>query len=169
MCGQSIKKQSWGYGCTGYKDGCKFSINSTIAGKKIGDAQVKLLLTKGVTNTIKGFKSKAGKSFDAKLKLENNKVVFAFDNAAENFKEVKMKCPNCGDEIINDKWAWKCKSSCGFSVNHIIAEKTITSENVEDLITNGQTKLIKGFKSKAGKKFDAKLVLENNIKTKFEF
>jgi len=37
------------------------------------------LLTKGKTAVIKGFKSKAGKAFDAGLKLdENYQVVFDF-------------------------------------------------------------------------------------------
>jgi DNA topoisomerase-3 len=37
------------------------------------------LLTKGKTGVIKGFKSKAGKSFDASLKFdENYRVTFEF-------------------------------------------------------------------------------------------
>ena len=38
----------------------------------------KTLLTQGETGRLKGFRSKAGKPFEAKLKLENGEVRFAF-------------------------------------------------------------------------------------------
>lgn len=80
VCGKDVIKFKWGYGCTGYKEGCKFGISENIAGKKLTEKQIKSLIEKGKTNKIKGFKSKAGKTFEAKLKLENGKVQFDFDN-----------------------------------------------------------------------------------------
>jgi len=50
----------------------------TIAGKKIGVRTAKTLLTKGQTSRLKSFKSKAGKFFDARLKLVDGKVQFDF-------------------------------------------------------------------------------------------
>ena len=49
-----------------------------MAGKKISARTAKTLLTKGETSRLKGFKSKAGKSFDARLKLVDGKVQFDF-------------------------------------------------------------------------------------------
>lgn len=72
ICNKSLIKHSWGYGCSAYKDGCKFAVNGTICGKKITDNQMQLLLQNGSTNIIKGFKSKRGATFDAKLKLSND-------------------------------------------------------------------------------------------------
>lgn len=77
-CGKEIVKYKWGWGCPGYKDGCKVSISATIASKKISDAQAKALFEKGATSEIKGFKSKAGKSFNAKLKFVDGKIEFEF-------------------------------------------------------------------------------------------
>lgn len=77
LCGKSLRKMSWGWGCAGYKEGCKFSVG-TIAGKKLTDNQIKQLIEKGKTSEIKGFKSKAGKSFSAKLILKDGKIVFDF-------------------------------------------------------------------------------------------
>lgn len=78
-CGADIIKYKWGYGCSGYKkNNCQFSINNTIAGKKITQKIVKDLLTKGVTSKITGFTGKSGKSFEAKLCIEDGKVVFKF-------------------------------------------------------------------------------------------
>jgi conjugative transposon TraN protein len=52
----------------------------TIPGEKqLSDREITDLLTKGKTGIIKGFKSKAGKIFDAALKFdENYKIVFDF-------------------------------------------------------------------------------------------
>lgn len=77
-CGEKIIKQKWGYGCSGYKNGCKFAVSGTIAGKKLTDKQIETLINKKETPVIKGFKSKTGKNFNAKLILNNNKVEFKF-------------------------------------------------------------------------------------------
>jgi hypothetical protein len=51
----------------------------SIAGKKISRAMALKLATVGETGVLKGFKSKAGKRFDARLKLQNNKVQFVLE------------------------------------------------------------------------------------------
>ena len=77
-CGKPMRKFSWGWGCSGYSDGCKFAVSGKIASKKITDTQFKTLVTKGITNVISGFKSKKGKTFKAKLKVDGDQVVFEF-------------------------------------------------------------------------------------------
>lgn len=63
--------------CT--NEGCSLTIFKNICGKNLSDAQISDLLTKGKTSTIKGLTSKAGKSFDAALTLdEEYKVKFVF-------------------------------------------------------------------------------------------
>lgn len=58
---------------------CSLTIFKNICGKNLSDAQISDLLTKGKTSTIKGLTSKAGKSFDAALTLdEEYKVKFVF-------------------------------------------------------------------------------------------
>ncbi len=80
LCGSDIVKQKWGYGCSGYKSGCKFSISNNIAGKKLTDKQIESLLSKGSTSVIKGFTSKSGKKFNAKLELlPDGKTSFKFE------------------------------------------------------------------------------------------
>lgn len=81
LCGKKLNKMAWGYGCSGYKEGCKFSAGE-ICGKKITENQLVSLITKGKTGIIKGFKSKAGKEFDAHLVLEKStgKINFEFAN-----------------------------------------------------------------------------------------
>ncbi|SMP64242.1 DNA topoisomerase-3 [Neorhodopirellula lusitana] len=78
LCGKPVVEQTKSYGCSHWRDGCKFAIWKTIAGKKVSVTNAKKLLRKGETPVIKGFRSKAGKLFDAKLKLTDGKVGFEF-------------------------------------------------------------------------------------------
>ncbi|MEW6423682.1 MAG: DNA topoisomerase 3 [Bacillota bacterium] len=79
LCAKDVREFPKGYGCTGWKEGCRFVIWKEIAGKKISPAQAKNLLKKGRTGVIKGFRSRAGKTFNAALALnEEGKVIFSF-------------------------------------------------------------------------------------------
>ncbi len=78
VCGKDVVKGRYGYGCLGYKEGCKFRLNSFICKRPISISNARLILTEGRSAEIKGFISKAGKPFDAYLKLEGDKVVFEF-------------------------------------------------------------------------------------------
>ena len=80
LCEKDVIRTKFGYGCSGYRDGCKFTINKSICKRVISLSNVKMLLATGKTSKIQGFVSKNGKSFDAILKLDNEgKVVFDFN------------------------------------------------------------------------------------------
>ena len=83
LCGKDIKRFRSFYGCTGYRDGCKFSVNISICGRVISVANLKMLTETGKTAVIQGFVSnKTKKSFDAALKLENGRALFDFERRA---------------------------------------------------------------------------------------
>ena len=78
VCAAEVREQPRSYSCSGWKQGCKFVIWNTIAGKRISVATAKTLLAKGRTRQLKGFKSKAGKPFEARLKLVDGEVQLDF-------------------------------------------------------------------------------------------
>lgn len=79
VCGENTVRTKFGYGCSGYKNGCKFSINRKICGRIISLGNVRQLLKDGRTSKIEGFISpKSGKIFSAYLKLDGGKTVFDF-------------------------------------------------------------------------------------------
>lgn len=79
ICSKDIIRTSYGYGCSGFRDGCKFFVNNVICQRVISKANVEKLLQTGKTYKIEGFISpKSKKKFDAFLKLENGKVIFEF-------------------------------------------------------------------------------------------
>ena len=79
LCGKPVRESPKSYGCSGWKEGCKFNVWKEIASKKITAAQIKKLVETGKTNEIKGFTSKKGKKFDARLKLNTDKTGVEFE------------------------------------------------------------------------------------------
>lgn len=68
------------YGCSEWKQGCDFMIWKTIAGKKISISVVKRIITKKSTKLLKGFTSKKGSKFDARLEFDADcRIVFKFE------------------------------------------------------------------------------------------
>lgn len=78
LCGKDIIESNKSFYCSGFKEGCKFSVWKTIAGKKISKTNIKQLLENGVTTEIRGFKAKSGKQFNAKLQIINEEIKFLF-------------------------------------------------------------------------------------------
>lgn len=79
ICGNDVVKNRYAYGCKDYKN-CSFKINTVICNRVISKRQAESLLNDGITSKINGFISKNGKSFDAKLKLDKDKVIFDFSD-----------------------------------------------------------------------------------------
>ncbi len=80
LCKKDVVKGRYGYGCMGYKDGCKFRINGYILKRVISLSNAKLLLDTGKTSKIEGFVSKNGKEFSAYLKLQpDGNITFEFE------------------------------------------------------------------------------------------
>ncbi len=80
VCSREVVKGRYGYGCRGYKEGCKFKIGGVICSRVISVTNAKMILETGRSSKIQGFVSKSGKPFDAYLKLVGDKVEFEFDN-----------------------------------------------------------------------------------------
>jgi DNA topoisomerase-3 len=79
LCGSDVVQQEKSYGCSGWKQGCRFTIWKTIAGKAITVGTAQALLRRGRSPILRGFTSKAGRPFEARLKLEGGEVRFDFD------------------------------------------------------------------------------------------
>lgn len=78
LCGKDVIRYKNGYSCSGYKEGCEFSVYGFLCRRVISKSNMQMLLETGRSSKIKGFISKNGKSFDAYLKLEEGKVIFDF-------------------------------------------------------------------------------------------
>lgn len=183
VCGEPIEIMPYGYTCRRHRENpeaCYFSIGK-IAEKQLSKQDVEELIKNGHTQTLRGFKSKNGKKFDAVLTLteEDGRKKLKFDFEHVEAKKVKdAVCPLCGGEILVTPFGYACanrsrdgKEGCSFAIGRI-AEKELTESNVRELLTTGKTGTIRGFKGKSGKKFDACLELvkeEGSAKIQFDF
>ena len=90
-------------------------------------------------------------------------------------------CPRCGaetGEIIRENskaygctsWKSREETGCGFVIWKRVAGRTLTPEVARQLLEEGKTKeVLSGFRSRAGKPFRARLVLNDEGKVEFEF
>ena len=104
LCGKELKRQRTFYGCSGYKEGCKFSVNLAICKRVISISLLQKLLSDGKTDVLEGFVSpKTGKSFDAILKLENGRIAFEFppkaSSAVQSDSSARPVAPVFGEAI----------------------------------------------------------------------
>lgn len=124
----------------------------------------------------------------ALLKIENNEAdAGAFQKEMEDYASAitdellqtsiaqnnlpELVCPKCKSQrlIIRDKIV-KCPDEvCNWVQFRNVCGVQIGIADIESLVNKRKTSLIKGMKSKAGKKFDAYIVLNEDCKTSFEF
>ncbi len=76
-CGQSIMDKGKFYGCSGYRNGCTFTLPKRYVGKMLSEAMIKNLINTKETKVLKGFNKNGGEPFSSALMLtEENKLVF---------------------------------------------------------------------------------------------
>ena len=80
-------------------------------------------------------------------------------------------CPKCGSgRILFYPKVAKCSNvDCTFTVFRNKCDKQLTDKQIVELATKRKTGLIKGFKGKNGKAFDASLVLDGEFNVAFSF
>jgi len=84
---------------------------------------------------------------------------------------VDLICPKCKSQqlIIRDKIVKCPDETCSWVQFRNVCGAQISIDNIKSLVSKGTTSLIKGMKSRSGKKFDAYIVLNDNAETTFEF
>ena len=83
----------------------------------------------------------------------------------------QIPCPKCrsGRILFYPKVA-KCSNvDCGLTIFRNKGDKQLTDKQITELVTKGKTSLIKGFKSKEGKTFDAHVTFDKDFRTVYEF
>ena len=86
-------------------------------------------------------------------------------------KDSGISCPKCGDGRMQffGKVVRCDNTDCGLPVFRQIAGKTLSDTEMADLLKNGQTRLLNGFRSKQGKPFSAVVAFDGDFNTVFEF
>ena len=85
--------------------------------------------------------------------------------------ETSCLCPKCKTAQVRfyPKVAKCTDTDCGLIVFRNRSEKELSDKQITDLLTKGKTGIIKGFKSKNGKSFDAALKFDSDYQVVFDF
>lgn len=172
-CASNVVEYEKMFGCQGFKEnGCKFSVSKMIAKKKVSVVQMKKLLKDKKTNIIKGFTSSKGTKFDSFLYLdEGYNVKFGFNEKKTNSKmraevtELDINCPICAKKLVEYEKFIGCqgyKDGCKLSIPKVICGVGISTDQIEELVSQGETGIIHGFVYN-GKTFSKKLCLQNSV------
>ena len=111
------------------------------------------------------------------IKKLTEEIVTKVKEKTDNGERAKMStnigfCPICGSPIQENRSAFACvqwKEGCPFTLWKKILGKTITRNQAQKLVVQGKSDVISGFKSKKGKFFKARLILQEGGKIGFEF
>lgn len=92
----------------------------------------------------------------------------------ENLREKESigKCPLCNKDVLESSKSYYCsnyKNGCNFTIWKTISGKKISKSIAKEILCNRKTDIIEGFISKTGKKFNCRLVIQNDGKIGFEF
>jgi len=169
---------------------CGLRVWKSMAGREFEPDEVTELLTEGRVGPLDGFRSKMGRAFSAVVKLgAENKPEFEFENANGSAGDETVDlatltpvapCPVCkAGQVYELEKAYACENNlrsqpgkpCELRIGKVILQKTISTDQMRKLLTEGKTGLIAGFVSKKAKArpFSAFLKLDEKGKISWEF
>jgi DNA topoisomerase-3 len=160
----------------GYKsqDG-GFMVYKIISNRKIEEAEVRELVTKGVVGPLDGFVSvKTRSRFAASLRLVKDEETGTLKTALDFGDKADLDTltpfwtdPRTGAELCEagNNFVLRERAGAGwkqtFRVGRIMCQKPLSREHAVQLAEKGRTELIQGFISRKGRPFDAFLKRED--------
>ena len=164
-CGKDILAGPKSYFCSGFKDGCEVGGFKMICDSEVTPEEFKALL--GGASINKKIK-KGSNSWDQKIRYDINERKYIFEDTEPS--DSGYICPNCGEPVVDKGKLLECSKKCGFAFWKVSCGKQLTDAQIKSFFKTGSTGVVKGLKSKAGKFFNASIVLStDHISTKFEF
>lgn len=157
-CGGDIISSSRSFYCTNYKTkGCKIGAFKKICDTTIKDCEFLDLLA-GKTLVMSLQKGDKKWKQQVRYDFDQAKVVFVEDVAHES----SYACPKCGAPLDENLRMFSCSKDCGFKLWKTSCGKMLTKEQISSFFKNGDTGLVTGMVSRAGKMFSAHLVLNED-------
>ena len=182
-CGGLIRETYKKFQCSD----CDYALWKIVAGRQFEPAEIETLLTTGRVGPLLGFRNKMGRTFNAEIRLNDEKMPeFDFGQPREgeaaeapdfSDQESLGNCPKCGSGVYEHGTTFVCEKavgpekSCDFRSGKVILQQPIEREQMQKLLTNGKTDLLKEFVSaRTRRKFSAFLTWDaKGGKVGFEF
>ena len=116
---------------------------------------------------------KAAADFNTKIEAYTRRITADLLASEKLFRarETTFACPKCGKGSMRFyAKVVKCDNeTCALPVFRQVAGKLLSDKEITDLLTEGRTAVLHGFKSKQGKTFDAALAFDEEFRIKFIF
>lgn len=116
---------------------------------------------------------KAAADFNAEIEAYTRRITADLLASEKLFRarETTFACPQCGKGSMRFyAKVVKCDNEvCALPVFRQVAGKLLSDKEITDLLTEGHTAVLHGFKSKQGKSFDAALAFDEEFRIKFIF
>jgi DNA topoisomerase-3 len=93
---------------------------------------------------------------------------FEHDTIPGDFGAIHAACPKCGGEVHENYKKFQCQN-CDFAFWKIIAGRQLETHEADELLTKREVGPLEGFRSRLGRAFAAKLVLNNAYGVEFSF
>lgn len=161
---------------------CGYFIWKTVAGRQLSPAEAEELVSAKQLGPLDGFKSRLGRAFSASLALApKGKIELRFDADERDTDDPATlpaigACPVCGDRVLVSARSYACakrfggtEAACKFNIGRQILSRPIGEEEIAMLLERRVTEQLAGFVSKRGRKFAAKLTLDEHGKLGFQF
>ncbi len=180
-CGGEVHENYKKFQC----QACDFGMWKIIAGRQLEIPEAEALLTNREVGPLEGFRSKLGRPFAAKLKLNDAlEAQFDFgdgsgdaDGEAPDFsgQESLGACPKCNSRVFELPAAYVCEKAvgpektCDFRSGRTILQRPIERAQMQKLLATGKTDLLQFVSSRTRRPFAAFLVRQPDGKIGFEF
>jgi len=181
-CGGEVHENYKKFQC----QACDFGMWKIVAGRQLETLEADALLTAREVGPLDGFRSKIGRPFSAKLRLNDAyEVQFDFgdgsgdgaDGEAPDFsaQESLGPCPKCGSRVFELPAAYVCEKAvgpektCDFRSGRVILQRPIERSQMQKLLATGKTDLLQFVSSRTRRPFAAFLVRQPDGKVGFEF
>ncbi|MCY9757306.1 DNA topoisomerase [Paenibacillus alvei] len=149
-CGQPVIEREKSYGCSGYREGCKFTIWKEFRKVQLTPKLISTLLT-GKEALLRDIPMSNGDGkYNLFLQLKDNKIETRLPTA-EDFS--LGNCPECGKPVTDKETIYGCsgyRDGCKFSVPKLLLGQKISVSTLKKLLKNGQTEVLDGFQGSYG-------------------
>lgn len=145
-------------------------IPKIIRGRHLHPDELQTLLTNGVVGPLEGFFSpKKRKTYPACIRwiTETNRYEVFFDDRNEppsaEHPQIGV-CRHCGGAVHEQPSRYVCVNatgenpSCGFALKKLWCSRAIATAEAVQLLATGRTELLKGFRGKSGRPFEAWII-----------
>ncbi len=173
-CAAAVIEGKRGFGCSRWQSGCDYVLWKAFEGTEITTDMARELLQHRLLRApvkVAGTPKQLCLTRAGTLRaIAVPRTTTKRSSSADDGKPLGA-CPTCGKPVLEKPKSYSCsgwREGCSFVIWKTMSGKRISAAMATKLLKTGRTQLLKGFVSKANKKFDARLRVQEG-KVGFEF